>query len=97
MALDVLGYLFALHVTPASEQVRSPVAEMTRQMQGFPGDNVQIMFVDQRHTGGMPKHPTAAKGIELQVVKRPEAKKGLVSLPRRWVVDRSIGVWRYFA
>jgi transposase len=25
----------------------------------------------------------------LEVVKRPEAKKGLVLLPRRWVVERS--------
>lgn len=83
MALDALAYLLALHVTPANEQVHSQVAEMTRQMQGFPGDNVQIMFVDQGHTGGMPKHPTAAKGIESQVVKRPEAKK----LPLRCLAD----------
>ncbi|WP_333710849.1 transposase, partial [Malikia spinosa] len=28
-------------------------------------------------------------GIELRVVKLPEAKKGFVLLPRRWVVERS--------
>lgn len=31
----------------------------------------------------------AALGIELQVVKLPEAKKGFVLLPRRWVVERA--------
>lgn len=31
-------------------------------------------------------------GIELQVVKLPEAKKGFVPLPERWVVERSY-VW----
>jgi transposase len=27
-------------------------------------------------------------GIRLEVVKRPEAKRGFVLLPRRWVVER---------
>jgi transposase len=27
----------------------------------------------------------------LEVVKRPEATKGFVLLPRRWVVERSVG------
>ena len=31
------------------------------------------------------------EGIELQVIKLPEAKKGFVLLPRRWVVERSFG------
>ncbi len=30
-------------------------------------------------------------GIRLEVVKLPEAKKGFVLLPRRWVVERSFG------
>ena len=29
-------------------------------------------------------------GIELEVVKLPEAKRGFVLLPRRWVVERSL-------
>lgn len=32
-----------------------------------------------------------AEGIDLQVIKLPEAKKGFVLLPRRWVVERSFG------
>ena len=31
----------------------------------------------------------AAHGIRLHVVKLPEAKRGFVLLPRRWVVERS--------
>src|ERR1700733_6619529 len=30
-----------------------------------------------------------AEGIKLEVVKLPEAKRGFVLLPRRWVVERS--------
>jgi transposase len=31
----------------------------------------------------------AAEGIRLEVVKLPEAKRGFVLLPRRWVAERS--------
>ena len=31
------------------------------------------------------------QGIELQIVKLPEAKKGFVLRPKRWVEERSFG------
>jgi transposase len=34
---------------------------------------------------------SAHQGIRLEVVKLPDAKKGFVLLPRRWVVERSFG------
>ena len=33
----------------------------------------------------------AGHGMQLEVVKLPEAKRGFVLLPRRWVVERSFG------
>jgi len=39
--------------------------------------------------GDDPKNDAKEAGIELIVVKLPEAKKGFVLLPRRWVVGRS--------
>ena len=33
----------------------------------------------------------AKEGIDLQIVKLPEAKQGFVLLPRRWVLERSFG------
>ena len=35
--------------------------------------------------------PAEAHGLLLEVVKLPEARKGFVLLPRRWVVERSFG------
>jgi len=90
-AVDTLGHLLAMHMTPADEQDRSQVAEMARQVQEITGDNVSIMFVDQGYTGETPKQAAAAEGIDLQVIKLPEAKKGFVLPPRRWVVERSFG------
>lgn len=50
---------------------------------------MEVAFVDQGYTGDDPKNDAKGAGIELIVVKLPEAKKGFVLLPRRWVVERS--------
>jgi transposase len=51
--------------------------------------SVQLAYVDQGYTGARAADAAKAHGIELEVVKLPEAKRGFVLLPRRWVVERS--------
>ena len=48
-----------------------------------------MAFVDQGYTGEQAKQDAQAHGIRLEVIKLPEARKGFVLLPRRWVVERS--------
>jgi transposase len=91
MAVDTLGHLLALHVTPANEQDRTQVAELARQVQDITGDNVEVAFVDAGYTGEQAQIDAAQEGIRLEVVKLPDAKLGFVLLPRRWVVERSFG------
>ena len=91
LAVDTLGYLLALYVTPASEQDRDQVAELARQVQEATDQSVQVAFVDQGYTGEEPAQAARKEDIELLVVKLPEAKKGFVLLPRRWAVERSFG------
>ena len=88
-AVDTLGHLLALVVTPANEQERRQVDELAAQVQEVTGDSVEVAFVDQGYTGDQPAEDAAAHGIELIVVKLAEAKKGFVLLPKRWVVERS--------
>jgi transposase len=90
-AVDTLGHLLALQVTPANEQDRDQVAGLAQAVQKVTGQSVTLAYVDQGYTGE--KAATAAKsqGIELEVVKLPQAKKGFVLLPRRWVVERTFG------
>ena len=45
--------------------------------------------MDQGYTGSQPAEDAAEKGIKLDVVQLPKAKRGFVLLPRRWVVERS--------
>lgn len=89
LAVDTVGYLLALHITPANEQERAQVDELAEQVQDVTGGTVEVGFVDQGYTGPQPAQDAAAHGIQLVVIKLPEAKKGFVLLPRRWVVERS--------
>lgn len=89
MAVDTLGQLLAVVVTPANEQERAQVAELAAQIQEATGDSVEIAFVDQGYTGDQPAIAAEQHGIRLAVVKLPTAKRGFVLLPRRWVVERS--------
>ena len=88
-AVDTLGHLLAMKVTAANEQDRIQVAELAKAVQVATGQNVQLAYVDQGYTGEQPKADAAQHGIQLEVVKHHEAKRGFVLLPRRWVVERT--------
>jgi transposase len=89
LAVDTLGHLLALHVTPASTDDRAEVGRLAQAAQDATGNSVDIAFVDQGYTGAKPAAAAQAHGIELEVVKLSEAKRGFVLLPRRWIVERS--------
>lgn len=89
LAVDTLGQLLAVTVTPANEQERTQVAELAAQVQEVTGDAVEIAFVDQGYTGDAAAAAAQQHGMRLEVVKLPTAKRGFVLLPRRWVVERS--------
>jgi transposase len=88
-AVDTLGHLLALTVTPANEDERTQVAILAEQVQQVTGQTVEVAFVDQGYTGADVAASAAEQGIQLEVVHLPEAKRGFVLLPRRWVVERS--------
>jgi len=89
IAVDTLGYLLAVKVTPANEQERAQVKELAAEVQEVTQQSVKVAFVDQGYTGDQPAEDAKASGIELIVVMLSEAKKGFVLLPKRWVVERS--------
>lgn len=68
MAIDTLGHLLALHVTPASAEDRGEVERLARAVQAVTGDNVDIAYVDQGYTGTRAAEAAAAHGIRLEVV-----------------------------
>jgi len=88
-AVDTLGHLLALIVTPANEDERTQVGALAQAVQEATGNSVEVAYVDQGYEGPQPALAAQEHGIALVVVKLPEAKKGFVLLPRRWVVERS--------
>jgi transposase len=90
VAVDTLGHLLTLHMTAASQQDRAQVKQITQDVQKATGQSVKLMYVDQGYTGQQPAADARDNGIELEVVKLPQAKRGFVLLPRRWVVERSL-------
>ena len=89
LAVDTLGHLLALHVTAANADDRGEVGRLAQAVQASTGQSVELAYVDQGYTGARAADAARANGIELEVVKLPEAKRGFVLLPRRWVVERS--------
>src|SRR5437870_3178549 len=75
MAVNTLGHLLAVHVTPANEQERAQVAELAQAVQKVTDQSVEVAFVDQGYTGVEPAQAAAQQGMRLEVVKLPEAKR----------------------
>ena len=100
-AVDTLGYLLALFVSPANEQERAWVGELAVAVQEATGESVELAYVDEGYTGERAAEEAEAHGMRLEVVKHEETKRGFVLLPRRWVVERDashghrgFGGWR---
>ena len=87
-AVDTLGPLWAVHVTAANEQDRHQVEALVVQVPDATGDAVAGAFVDQGDKGAQAVQEAEAPHRRLEVVKLSEAKKGMVLLPKRWVVER---------
>jgi len=90
-AVDTLGHLLALLVTPANEPERAQVAELARSVQQVTGPHVDVAFVDQGYTGDEAAAAARQHGIRLDGVKLPETKRVCVLLLRPWVVERRFG------
>lgn len=96
MAVDTLGNLLAIHVTAANEQDRQQVGILAKAVQEVTGNHVELVYVDAGYSGEKTEEVARTAGMELMVVKTPEAKRGFVLLPRRWVVERTFGWFARF-
>ena len=76
-------------ITAADEQDRAQAEKLAETVQQITGQNVELAYVDQGYTGESAAQAAEKHGVQLEVVKHTEAKRGFVLLPRRWVVERS--------
>lgn len=92
-AVDTLGFLLSLVVTPANEQDRDQVAQLTQDIQDVTGGSVTVALGDGSYTGENAAQAAKENGIELQIVKVPDTVRGFVVLPKRWIIERSFA-WK---
>ncbi len=69
MAVDTLGYLLVLKVTPANGQEHQQVSELASKVQAVTDNQAKVAFVDQGYTGEQPSQAAQAAGVDLIGVK----------------------------
>jgi transposase len=79
IAVDTLGHLLALHVTPAHEQDRGQVGKLAEAVQALTGESVEISFADQGDTGDKAEQAAAAFGTRRRAL---GSDAGWISLSR---------------
>jgi transposase len=90
VVVDTLGLLLAVVVTAASADdgaaAERPLAQLTRAE--FP--RLRLLWADSKyHNHELYGWVAENARYDIEVVRRPEGKKGWVTLPRRWVVERT--------
>jgi hypothetical protein len=77
------GHLLALRLTPANADDRAEVARTPKAIQAATDQSAEIALVNQGYEGQKVPAAAGAHGIEVDVIKLSEAKRGFVLLPRR--------------
>jgi transposase len=90
LAVDTLGHVLALQVTPADVDDRAEVERLVDAVQDATAGSIAVAFADQGYNGEKAKLAAKAQGVDLVIVRLPEAKRGFVLLPTRWVAERSL-------
>lgn len=88
--MDTTGHLLAVLVHEADVNDRDGARWVITRACG-PWRHLQKLWADQGYTGDLADGLRAEYGIALEVVMKPATQQGFAVLPRRWVVERSIG------
>ena len=90
LLVDALGLLLCVVVHAANIQDRDGAKVLLGKAKGlFP--TLRLLWADGGYAGKLVAWVASVCGWVLQIVKRSDAAKGWVLLPRRWVVERTFG------
>lgn len=93
LAVDCLGLILAVMITPASMQDRDAARPLIRMLVDLFG-RLQIIWADGGYLGALVawvKQLRPLGKLRLEIVRRCDDAKGFKVLPRRWVVERTFG------
>lgn len=90
IVVDSMGLLLAVLVTAASVDDAAAASELFGRLEGQPMSKVTRMFADSKyHNFKLYAWVDEHASWDLEVIRRPEGKKGWVKLPIRWTVERT--------
>lgn len=87
---DTLGLLLAVMVRPASVQDRAGATTMLLGL--YLTGCCRVVFADQGFAGRLMLWAREVLGIIVHIVGKPPAQHGFQVHPRRWVVERALGL-----
>lgn len=95
IAVDVLGLLLAVLVTPAGVQDRDGGRDLLWRLRAA-HRRIRLVWADGGYAGQLVTWAGNTLRITLKIVKRTDKHAGFVVLPRRWVVERTLSwITRY--
>jgi putative transposase len=90
VVVDSMGLLLAVLVTAASVDDAAAAPQLFARLQGQPMSRVKRMFADNKyHNFTLYEWVEENAQWDLEIVRRPEGKRGWVKLPIRWTVERT--------
>ena len=90
IAVDTLGLLIAVAVTPAHWADGPAACNVLAQLTWAAFPRLRVLYGDARYCGPVLEAWLRRHGwYRVEVVQRPEGVKGFVPLPKRWVVERT--------
>lgn len=90
IAVDTLGLLLVVIVTAANVQDRDGACRLLSLVQER-FSTIQMVWADGGYAGRLLLWARKCLRLTVTVVKRSDDAKGFVVLPRRWVVERTLG------
>jgi putative transposase len=90
IVVDSMGLLLAVLVTAANVDDAEAASELFARLEGQPMGKVTRMFADSKyHNFKLYEWVAEHAEWELNIIRRPEGKRGWVMLPIRWTVERT--------
>lgn len=89
--VDTLGLLLIVLVTAAGVQDRDGARPLLQRLRASWHRRIQLIWADGGYAGKLVDWANDTLALKLQIVKRSDTAKGFQVLPRRWVVERTLG------
>jgi transposase len=89
IAVDTLGLLLYVLVTPASVQDRDAARPLLERLAGS-CRRLRLLWADGGYAGQLVAWASEHLHLTVRIVKRTDDMTGFVVLPRRWVVERTL-------